>query len=95
MPISQQDYFILNSYFICPRGLGRIMAKLAHTSESVIHVGIIVLNLEKRLRAVLLWLYQESLACYRSTLSVLAVLLQSSGAWKVNLQIKIDASELA
>ena len=34
--------------------LGRIMEKLAHTSESVIHVGIIVLNLEKRLRAVLL-----------------------------------------
>ena len=75
--------------------LGRIMAELAHTSESVIHVGIIVLNLEKRLRAVLLWLYQESLACYRCTLSFLAVLLLSLGAWKGNLQIKIDASELA
>lgn len=30
--------------------LGRVMAKLAHTSESVIHVGIIMLNLEKYLR---------------------------------------------
>lgn len=34
--------------------LGRIMAKLAHTSESVIHVAIIVLNLDKWL-AQLLW----------------------------------------
>jgi len=31
------------------------MAKLAHTSESVIHVGFIVLNLEK-------WLQKESLS---------------------------------
>lgn len=30
--------------------LERIMAKLAHTSESVIHVGIVVLNLDKWLR---------------------------------------------
>lgn len=37
--------------------LGRVMAKLAQTSESVIHVGIIMLNLEKYLRAVLLWLH--------------------------------------
>jgi len=36
--------------------LERIMAKLAHTSESVIHVGLIVLNLDKWLRAVLFWL---------------------------------------
>lgn len=36
--------------------LDRIMAKLAHTSESVIHVGIIVLNLDKWLRDVVLWL---------------------------------------
>jgi hypothetical protein len=34
--------------------LGRIMAKLSHTSESVIHVGIIALNLDKRLAEVLL-----------------------------------------
>ena len=34
--------------------LGRIMAKLAHTSESVIHVGIIVLNLDKWLAELLL-----------------------------------------
>jgi len=33
--------------------LGRVMAKLATTAESVIHVGIIVLNLDKRLREVL------------------------------------------
>lgn len=36
--------------------LNRIMAKLAHTSESVIHVGLIVLNLDKWLREVLFWL---------------------------------------
>lgn len=36
--------------------LERIMAKLAHTSESVIHVGLIVLNLDQWLRAVLFWL---------------------------------------
>lgn len=36
--------------------LERIMAKLAHTSESVIHVGLIVLNLDTWLRAVLFWL---------------------------------------
>jgi hypothetical protein len=34
--------------------LGRIMAKLTHTSESVIHVGIIVLNLDKWLAELLL-----------------------------------------
>ncbi len=33
--------------------LGRIMAKLAKTSESVIHVGIVVLNLDTWLRAVI------------------------------------------
>ena len=37
--------------------LDRIMAKLSHTSESVIHVGIIVLNLDKWLKAVLFWLW--------------------------------------
>ena len=34
--------------------LQRIMAKLSHTSESVIHVAILVLNLEKRLCGLLL-----------------------------------------
>ncbi len=38
--------------------LGRIMAKLSHTAESVIHVGIIVLNLDKYLREVVCWLVQ-------------------------------------
>jgi len=36
--------------------LDRIMAKLARTSESVIHLGFIVLNLDQWLRAVLFWL---------------------------------------
>ena len=36
--------------------LDRIMAKLAHTSESVIHVDIIVLNLDTLLRRLLFWL---------------------------------------
>jgi transposase, IS5 family len=36
--------------------LARIMAKLAHTSESVIHVGIIVLNLDTWLRRIFLCL---------------------------------------
>ena len=39
--------------------LGRIMAKLAHTSEGVIHVGIIVLNLDKWLAELLLRLLQQ------------------------------------
>ena len=39
--------------------LGRIMAKLAHTSESVIHVGIVVLNLDKWLRETIFWLTFE------------------------------------
>ena len=34
--------------------LDRIMAKLSHTSETVIHIAITVLNLEKWLRAILL-----------------------------------------
>jgi hypothetical protein len=37
--------------------LGRIMAKLTHTSESVIHVGIVVLNLDKWLAELLLRLF--------------------------------------
>ncbi|NER40193.1 MAG: transposase, partial [Oscillatoria sp. SIO1A7] len=45
--------------------LGRIMAKLAPTSESVIHVGIIVLNLNKWLTDLLLRLLPvlRSIAC--------------------------------
>ncbi len=39
--------------------LDRIMAKLAHTSESVINIGLIVLNLDTWLREVLLALHQE------------------------------------
>tara|TARA_B110000008_G_C16939616_1_gene551913 strand:- start:778 stop:1005 length:228 start_codon:yes stop_codon:yes gene_type:complete len=39
--------------------LGRIMAKLADTSESVIHVGIIVLNLDKWLAELLLRIIQQ------------------------------------
>lgn len=35
--------------------LDRIMARLARTSESVIHLGFIVLNLDQWLRAVLFW----------------------------------------
>ena len=37
------------------------MAKLSYTAESVIHVGIIVLNLDKYLREVLCWLINECL----------------------------------
>ena len=51
--------------------LGRVMAKLAHTSESVIHVGIIMLNLEKYLRAVLLWLHCMAIRPCRSMMSAL------------------------
>ena len=39
--------------------LQRIMAKLSHTSQSVIHVAILVLNLEKRLRVLLLHLIKS------------------------------------
>jgi IS5 family transposase len=49
--------------------LGRVMAKLAHTSESVIHIGFIMLNLDKWLRQVLFWLrptgWKELLAILR------------------------------
>jgi IS5 family transposase len=41
--------------------LGRIMAKLSTTAESVIHVGIIVLNLDKYLSKVLCWLITRCL----------------------------------
>lgn len=41
--------------------LGRIMAKLSHTSESVIHVGLIVLNLQTWLRKTLICLYRRAL----------------------------------
>ena len=51
--------------------LGRIMAKLAHTSESVIHVGIIVLNLDKWLAELLLQLLPllRSIICALSSTS--------------------------
>lgn len=52
--------------------LGRIMAKLAHTSESVIHVGIIMLNLEKYLRVVLLCLHLGSIRARRIIIAALA-----------------------
>ena len=52
--------------------LGRIMAKLAHTSESVIHVGIIVLNLDKWLAELLLCL----LARLRSIVYVAGSMLE-------------------
>ena len=39
--------------------LDRIMAKLPNTAESVIHVGIVVLNLDTWLRAVLFWLITQ------------------------------------
>ena len=41
--------------------LNRIMAKLSTTSESVIHVGLIVLNLQTWLRKTLICLYVKSL----------------------------------
>jgi IS5 family transposase len=43
--------------------LARIMAKLPHTSVSVINIGLIVLNLDKRLREVLLCLINQSFEC--------------------------------
>ena len=46
--------------------LGRIMAKLSYTAESVIHVGIIVLNLDKYLREVLCCLIQRYLNYVRT-----------------------------
>ena len=39
--------------------LGKVMAKLKHTSLSVINVALIVLNLDTRLREVLLWLWNK------------------------------------
>lgn len=39
--------------------LGRVMAKLKHTSLSVINIALIVLNLDTRLREVLLWVCER------------------------------------
>jgi IS5 family transposase len=39
--------------------LDRVMAKLKHTSQSVINVALIVLNLDTRLREVLCWLWSK------------------------------------
>jgi hypothetical protein len=50
--------------------LGRVMAKLAHTSESVIHIGFIMLNLDKWLRQVLFWLRSMGLKELLATLGV-------------------------
>lgn len=52
--------------------LGRIMAKLAHTSESAIHVGIIVLNLDKWLAELLSCL----LALLRSIVCVMSKMFE-------------------
>ena len=41
--------------------LARIMAKLSHTSESAIHVGLVVLNLQTWLRKTLICLYHRAL----------------------------------
>lgn len=51
--------------------LDRIMAKLAHTSKSVIHVGIIVLNLDKWLREVIFWLIAQCAAWRQSPAGLL------------------------
>ena len=48
------------------RTLDRIMAKLAHTSESVIHVAIVALNLDTWLRTILFWLSRAALGIAES-----------------------------
>ena len=48
--------------------LGCIMAKLSDTSESVIHVGLVVLNLQTWLRKMLICLYVKSLQGLKSAL---------------------------
>lgn len=57
--------------------LQRIMARLAHTGESVIHVGFVVLNLEKWLRQDLLALLFEFWTCGRNHFLKLLGLLRS------------------
>lgn len=49
--------------------LARIMAKLAHTSESVIHVGLVVLNLQTWLRKTLICLHMKGLQFFKRMLS--------------------------
>ena len=75
--------------------LGRIMAKLAHTSESVIHVGIVMLNLEKRLRIVLLWLYSESMRVHHIIIAELASVFTALCVFKnvpTSKMVRIKAS---
>jgi hypothetical protein len=47
--------------------LGRIMAKLPHTAESVIHIGIVALNLGTRLRTLLFGSCINSKSCSVTT----------------------------
>jgi hypothetical protein len=70
--------------------LGRIMAKLSHTSESVIHVGIIVLNLDKRLAELLLRLLRQLTWRFLDTHRLL-----NRPAWVLNLYDHDDQRELA
>ena len=58
--------------------LDRIMAKLSHTSESVIHVGIIVLNLDKWLREAIFWLIVQCAAWLQSPTGLLTPRKQTS-----------------
>lgn len=58
--------------------LGRVMAKLAHTSESVIHVAIVALNLDTWLRAVLFWIFRVSFERCEALLAGLRMALQDS-----------------
>ena len=67
--------------------LDRVMAKLANTSESVIHIGFIVLNLEKWLKAVLFSL-RISLSCLLKALSSIPMrcpyerkIVQTNNCW--------------
>ena len=64
--------------------LGRIMAKLRNTSESVIHIGIIALNLDTWLRAKLKSLLDALIACVQDgqgwVRSVMQTLEQLTGA---------------
>ena len=52
--------------------LARIMAKLSHTSESVIHVGLVVLNLQTWLRKALICLCSSGLEAVKKLFDKLA-----------------------
>ena len=75
--------------------LDRIMAKLSHTSETVIHIAITVLNLEKWLRAILWRLFYQLTTPRVPLCYSLALHFRQSSSPEGNSQHPINANNPA